>query len=205
DHGFVRRCGLYPHSADHAEPDSDRARRTAVNRNDHSPRIHLLWIVDLLSSQQGATWLCPAYLDWQREAQTLAVSLLKGRSARRKPEIATRSGGRWQKEQRSTHNKTRPVTAKPGGMRRTRYGTQQTDTDGSDTIGRGACRSGCSAERAVHPDTVLPDGRVRREWRAVREWHGRLLQPDQRARRRHQRRQASGRGMRDRLRHRQGR
>src|SRR5437870_1085240 len=45
------------------------------------------------------------------------------------------------------------------------HGTQQADTGGSRTIGRGACHSGCSTERAVHPDTVLPDRRVRREWR----------------------------------------
>src|SRR6266576_4983004 len=113
DHGPVRRCGLYPHSTDHAEPDSNRARRAAVDRNDHSPRIHHLWIVDLLSSHQGATRLCPAHLAWQGEAQTLAVSLLKERSARRKPEIATRSGGRWQQEQGSPA-KTRPGTAKTG-------------------------------------------------------------------------------------------
>jgi len=43
----------------------------------------------------------------------LAVSLLKERSARRKPEIATRSGGRWQQEQGSPA-KTRPGTAKTG-------------------------------------------------------------------------------------------
>src|SRR6266702_3742155 len=99
DHGPVRRCGLYPHYTDHAEPDSNRARRAAVDRNDHSPRIHHLWIVDLLSSHHGATRLCPAHFAGQGEAQALAVSLLKGRSARRKPEIATRSGGRWRKEE----------------------------------------------------------------------------------------------------------
>src|SRR6476620_7942577 len=59
-----------------------------------------------------------------------------------------------------------------------RYGTQQSETGGSHTIGRGARRSGCSAERAVHPDSILPDGRVRSEWRAVRKRHGRLLQSD---------------------------
>src|SRR6267154_1767916 len=107
DHGVVRRCGLYPHSADHAELDSNPARRAAVDGNDHAPGIHHLRIVDLLSSRQGATWVCPAHIAWQGEAQTLAVSLLKGRSARRKPEIATRSGGRWQEGQGSPHNGTR--------------------------------------------------------------------------------------------------
>src|SRR5258707_8308948 len=90
DHGGVRRCGLYPHSADRAEPDSNPARRAAVDRNDYSPGIHHLWIVDLLSSHQGATWVCSAHIDWQGEAQTLAVSLLMERPVRRKPAIATR-------------------------------------------------------------------------------------------------------------------
>src|SRR5260370_12563273 len=109
DHGFVPRCGLYPHSADRAESDSNPARRAAVDRNDHSPRVHHLRIVDLLSSHQRATWVCPAHIAWQGEAQTLAVSLLKGRSVRGKPEIATRSGDRWQKGARkpAKQNKTR--------------------------------------------------------------------------------------------------
>jgi branched-chain amino acid transport system substrate-binding protein len=44
----------------------------------------------------------------------LAVSLLKGRSARRGPEIATRSGGRWQKEQASPQNKNKTRYRKTG-------------------------------------------------------------------------------------------
>src|SRR5258708_2593116 len=90
DHGFVRRCGLYPHSADRAEPDSNPARRAAVDRNDYSPGIHHLWIVDLLSSHQGAPWVCSAHIDWQREAPPLPLSLLLDRPVRRKPAIATR-------------------------------------------------------------------------------------------------------------------
>src|SRR5205085_5043348 len=110
--GLVLRCGLYPHSADRAEPDSNPARRAAVDRNHYAPRVHHLRIVDLLSSHQGATWVCPAHIAWQGEAQTLAISLLKGRSARRKPEIATRSGGRWQEAQRA--RTTGPGPGKPG-------------------------------------------------------------------------------------------
>src|SRR6266853_1763957 len=114
DRGVVRRCGLYPHSADHTEPDSNPARRAAVDRNDHAPGVHHLRIVDLLSSHQRATRFCPAHIAWQGEAQTLAVSLLKVRSVRRKPEIATRSGGRWQKEQGSPQNKNKTRYRKTG-------------------------------------------------------------------------------------------
>ena len=66
-------------------------------------------------------------------------------------------------------------------------------------------RAGGGAERAVHPDPVLSHGRLCRERRALRQRRRGLLQPRQRARRRHQRRQAHLRGVRDRLRHRQGR
>ena len=53
--------------------------------------------------------------------------------------------------------------------------------------------------------SCLSHRRLRRERRAVRQRRCRLLQPGQRARRRRQRRQADLRGVRDRLRHRQGR
>src|ERR1700756_5500260 len=85
--------------------------------------------------------------------------------------------GRRRKEARKKQEPAPQRRAEGGGGR---YGTQQSETGSSRTSGRGACHSGCSAERAVHPDTVLPDGGVRREWSALRKWHGRLLQHDQR-------------------------
>ena len=68
--------------------------------------------------------------------------------------------------------------------------------------GRGVCRSGAGAERAVHSGAGLPHRRLRAQRRSVRQRHRRLLQAGERARQRHQRRQDRHRGMRVRLRHR---
>ena len=65
--------------------------------------------------------------------------------------------------------------------------------------------AGAGAGRAVPAVAGLSHRPLCAERHSVRQWRRRLLDAAQRARRRHQRRQASGRGMRDRLRHRQGR
>ena len=65
--------------------------------------------------------------------------------------------------------------------------------------------AGARAGRAVPAVAGLSHRPLCAERHSVRQRRRRLLDAAQRARRRHQRRQASGRGMRDRLRHRQGR
>ena len=66
-------------------------------------------------------------------------------------------------------------------------------------------RAGAGAERAVPAVAGLSHRPLRAERHSVRQRRRRLLDAAQRARRRHQRRQDRLRGMRDRLRHRQGR
>src|SRR5437899_4806478 len=91
---------------------------------------------------------------------TVSAKEAEDRNAERR---SLAEGARQPRENKTRYRKNR---AERGGHE---YGTQQTDTGGSHVIRRGACRSGCRAERAVHPDTVLPDGRICRERRAVRK------------------------------------
>ena len=77
------------------------ARHSAAHRDGHAPGVHHLRLADLLSADHGAAWLCPAVVDRQGEAQTLAVPLLRlgrrtkagGRNAERRSPVSTSNEG----------------------------------------------------------------------------------------------------------------
>jgi len=96
-------------SADHAEPDP---KPSSVYPLSTETITHLEFIIFgslicylLIKEPHG---VCPAHIDWQgRSSDFGPFPLLKGWSVRRKPEIATRSGGRWQRSKESPQkNKT---------------------------------------------------------------------------------------------------
>ena len=141
--------------------------------------------------------------DRQGEAEAVAISLLRARPMRM-PVRAVRSGA---------HGIERTIKAReqsPGHPSRTQ---RRNDNDSQDywpwrpppSALRRSPTPALAQNEQFMPVAGLPHRRLRAERRAVRQRRRRLLHPGQRARRRHQRRQDRVRGVRDRLRHRQGR